>query len=479
MQLSGSTGYIFNYEAGDIIFGTSATTRLTLKAAGQAIFTGDLTCSDDLYLNSANAWIISGSAGSLLTGGTLRIQSFAKLRVDGGLKIGEIANGSTRYTTSAWSNYLELDAASSGGGGIIWSKQSNSKQSGILSNHGKLEIGYSTATDNSAAWVPALTIDDAAKVGIGTTLPAKKLTVIGGNIALVGGSSVGNFFMPLSTGNGDGGFMFSSAPNNTTQNYGTGVVGSMFFKSGDGFHVSATGAYVLSNFVIKTDGKVGIGTSAPGYLLQVQGDSYFTDLITTGQLGIKLYSGWGGVGTTYSGGQLFVGFNVKTIGSGDAVQASNTHANGAGWAHMKCTGYGTGITFHTKSGNTTAGESATGNVRMQIYGNGSISMSGALTVGGTITENSSIALKENIFDLNTTLDKINRVRPVKYNKKISKNKKEIGFIAEELAEIFPELVENDENGNPTSVNYTRAVTVLFDGFKQMYKELKEIKERIK
>jgi hypothetical protein len=40
-------------------------------------------------------------------------------------------------------------------------------------------------------------------------------------------------------------------------------------------------------------------------------------------------------------------------------------------------------------------------------------------------------------------------------------------------------VENDENGNPTSVNYTRAVTVLFDGFKQMYKELKEIKEKIK
>ena len=104
--------------------------------------------------------------------------------------------------------------------------------------------------------------------------------------------------------------------------------------------------------------------------------------------------------------------------------------------------------------------------------------SGNATFGGTITENSSIALKENVFDLNTTLDKINRVRPVKYNKKKCK-KKEIGFIAEELAEIFPELVENDENGNPASVNYTRAVTVLFDGFKQMYKELKEIKENIK
>ena len=108
-----------------------------------------------------------------------------------------------------------------------------------------------------------------------------------------------------------------------------------------------------------------------------------------------------------------------------------------------------------------------------------MSAAGNATFTGTITESSSIAIKENIFDLNTTLDKINRVRPVKYNKKVSKDKKEIGLIAEELAEIFPELVENDENGNPTSVNYTRAVTVLFDGFKQMYKELKEIKEKIK
>ena len=96
-----------------------------------------------------------------------------------------------------------------------------------------------------------------------------------------------------------------------------------------------------------------------------------------------------------------------------------------------------------------------------------------------MTESSSITLKENIFDFTTPLEKISKVRPVKYNKKTDKDKKEIGLIAEELAEIFPELVENDKDGKPTSVNYTRAVTVLFDGFKQMYKELKEIKERIK
>ena len=111
-------------------------------------------------------------------------------------------------------------------------------------------------------------------------------------------------------------------------------------------------------------------------------------------------------------------------------------------------------------------------------GNTTISSYAALRVG-SITESSSIAIKENIFDFTSPLEKISKVRPVKYNRKTSKDKKEIGLIAEELAEIFPELVENDKDGNPTSVNYTRAVTVLFDGFKQMYKELKEIMEKIK
>ena len=111
-------------------------------------------------------------------------------------------------------------------------------------------------------------------------------------------------------------------------------------------------------------------------------------------------------------------------------------------------------------------------------GNVTIANYAALKVA-SITESSSITVKENIFDFTSPLEKISKVRPVKYNRKTSKDKKEIGLIAEELAEIFPELVENDKDGNPTSVNYTRAVTVLFDGFKQMYKELKEIKEKIK
>ena len=103
--------------------------------------------------------------------------------------------------------------------------------------------------------------------------------------------------------------------------------------------------------------------------------------------------------------------------------------------------------------------------------------SGGVTVTGTLTETSSIAIKENVETYTPSLDIINKIRPVKYNRKENK-KKEIGLIAEELAELFPELVEKDEKGNPSSVNYSRAVTVLLGGFKELYKEVQELKKRI-
>ena len=120
-----------------------------------------------------------------------------------------------------------------------------------------------------------------------------------------------------------------------------------------------------------------------------------------------------------------------------------------------------------------------GGTLLQYQGNTKLTTtSGGVTVTGTLTETSSITLKENVETYTPSLDIINKIRPVKYNRKTNKDKKEIGLIAEELAELFPELVEKDEEGNPSSVNYSRAVTVLLGGFKELYKEIEELKKRI-
>ena len=105
-----------------------------------------------------------------------------------------------------------------------------------------------------------------------------------------------------------------------------------------------------------------------------------------------------------------------------------------------------------------------------------IDTSGDMSIAGTLTEASSIAIKENVETYSPSLEMISKIRPVRFNKKKSK-KKEVGLVAEELAEMFPELVEMDEKGNPSGVNYSRAVAVLLHGFKELYKEVKELKEK--
>ena len=75
--------------------GTTAAFSGNITGGGTAIFTGDMTIADDFYFKATNAWIIAGSvAGGALTGGTLRIQNFGELEVDGHLDV----NGSGTST---------------------------------------------------------------------------------------------------------------------------------------------------------------------------------------------------------------------------------------------------------------------------------------------------------------------------------------------------------------------------------------------
>lgn len=99
---------------------------------------------------------------------------------------------------------------------------------------------------------------------------------------------------------------------------------------------------------------------------------------------------------------------------------------------------------------------------------------GNMTIGGTLTENSSIRYKENIEDLKYSLDKVLQMRGVSYTKKDT-GIKEIGLIAEELNEVVPELVIKNEEGQPDSVSYARIVSYLIEAIKELKKEIEDIK----
>ena len=98
-----------------------------------------------------------------------------------------------------------------------------------------------------------------------------------------------------------------------------------------------------------------------------------------------------------------------------------------------------------------------------------MALNGSGTYTGTWSAFSDRRLKENIFNLSSTLEKTLSLRPVIYDWKdaaLAKSQgKQIGLIAQEVEELFPELVKTDAKGLK-SLDYSRLSVVLIQAFKE-------------
>lgn len=105
---------------------------------------------------------------------------------------------------------------------------------------------------------------------------------------------------------------------------------------------------------------------------------------------------------------------------------------------------------------------------------GNMQIAGNFTLGGTLTENSSLRYKKDIVTIEGGLDKVMRMRGVTYLKKET-NIKEVGVIAEEINEILPDLVKYNTEGQIDSVSYSRITAVLIEAIKDLKQEINELK----
>jgi hypothetical protein len=103
--------------------------------------------------------------------------------------------------------------------------------------------------------------------------------------------------------------------------------------------------------------------------------------------------------------------------------------------------------------------------------------------GDTITANnfnsvSDINLKENINKLNISIHEILKLSPVEFNWKGDNNKNiNYGFIAQEVEKIFPELIQNMQDGTK-AINYYGIITILFLAVKEQQKTIEEMYDEI-
>lgn len=89
----------------------------------------------------------------------------------------------------------------------------------------------------------------------------------------------------------------------------------------------------------------------------------------------------------------------------------------------------------------------------------------------SITETSSIALKENVNPITGALDAIQKLVGVVYDRKDGSSKNEAGLIKEEVEKVLPNLVNGD------GVHYTKLTAYLIEAVKELSEEVNRLKSK--
>jgi len=103
---------------------------------------------------------------------------------------------------------------------------------------------------------------------------------------------------------------------------------------------------------------------------------------------------------------------------------------------------------------------------------------GNFTATGEVTAYSDITLKDNIEVVADPLTKILNVRGVTFTRKDQDDKRlHMGVIAQEIEQVFPEVVHTNEEGIK-SVNYGAMAGAFIEAFKQQQQQIDQLKEMI-
>jgi|GEM_PF-2972027 len=101
--------------------------------------------------------------------------------------------------------------------------------------------------------------------------------------------------------------------------------------------------------------------------------------------------------------------------------------------------------------------------------------SGNVTATGDLISLSDIRVKENVQDLSDSLNKVDQMRGVSYNK-VGDTEEKIGFIAQELETILPQVITENEDGYK-HVAYGNIVPVLVEAIKELNAKIEKLENK--
>jgi hypothetical protein len=206
-------------------------------------------------------------------------------------------------------------------------------------------------------------------------------------------------------------------------------------------------------------GNLGVGTTSPNYRLDVRGNIALGDTSTNPQI-------------------IFTGASVNGFTNGYISWNAGTNSTAAltlsvpGNNFEVVTGYNERVVLSTGNGLYVYTNNGSGTYTNRL----TLDRTGNLTISGTLTEQSALRYKENIAPVTAALEKVDQLQPVSYNKKGSSTK-EIGLIAEDVFDVYPEFVLCDDNGEPVGIHYSRLTAVLIESVKELKTRIQELEKR--
>jgi hypothetical protein len=177
------------------------------------------------------------------------------------------------------------------------------------------------------------------------------------------------------------------------------------------------------------------------------------------------------------------GINVSSNVSGSLTLGMGVDTNGR-FGYINCAEFGLNRDIYLASkGNASVyignPGSQIGNLTSNLYVNGQTTITGNTVCLGTVSAASDINLKKDIFTVENAIDKVKKLRGVNFTY-IKNDEKSMGVIAQEIQEVIPEVVSN--NNGTLTVNYCALSGVFIEAIKEMFtthdNSINELKEQI-
>jgi len=354
---------------------------------------------------------------------------------------------------------------------------------------------YISATDGLTESIKMTVRGDTGNVGIGTTSPDTKLEVSTYSSVYVPTFRIHNDYNGPETGYGTGiEFGFSTDYQEYKKAEIRAIVSSSYANNIDLSFWSggSTVGYHAERMRIVSTGKVGIGTADPSEKLEVGSGAILagTQRSVNGSLILAgYYSGANNYITTFgsmaSSGGPVLGYAVKPAnGSVGFVSSTSINAYRSAF-ELKDT-----INFYTADVQIVSVDSA-----VTMTNRMSISNTGVVTIpnlGGTASRNvvadangvlsaptSDRRLKKNDEPLPYGLSEVNKMNPIRFNwiPENMSTDKEIGFIAQEMETIIPEIIGANIDGMKT-IGYDKLVAVLCKAVQELSAKNDALEERL-